>query len=244
MPERILEVCAFTLDTCLIAERVGAARVELCDNPLEGGTTPSIGFIRQARSRIAIGLFPIIRPRAGNFCYSSDEFEIMKHDIRACLDLGCEGISVGAQTKDARIDTEWMKRIVDWAGPMEVTCHRVFDTTPDPFEALEDLISCGCSRILTSGQAATAPQGHALLSQLVARAGDRIRIMPGAGVNASNLEQLIRDCGANEYHTSAKEAIENSLTYINPQVNDYGQVYVAQEDSLQQIMAILKAGHF
>ena len=241
MSERTLEVCAFSLETCLIAEKVGATRVELCDNPLEGGTTPSIGFIRQVRERLSIDLFPIIRPRGGNFNYTEDEFLMMKYDIQACREIGCNGISVGVQTLNAKIDTERMKQIADWAGAMQITCHRVFDTTPDPFEALEQLIDCGCTRILTSGQERTAPEGSVLLAKLVSLASDRISIMPGAGVKSANLKELIRNTSAKEYHTSAKIALENNLTYINPKVNDYGHLYVADEKELEKIIAILQA---
>ncbi|RZM21316.1 MAG: copper homeostasis protein CutC [Pedobacter sp.] len=240
MSERTLEVCAFSLETCLIAEKVGATRVELCDNPLEGGTTPSIGFIRQVRERLSIDLFPIIRPRGGNFCYTEDEYLMMKYDIQACLEMGCNGISIGVQTKDAKIDADRMKQIVDWAGPMQVTCHRVFDTTPDPFEALELVIDCGCTRILTSGQESTATNGSVLLAKLVTLASDRISIMPGSGVKSSNLKELIQKTSAKEYHTSAKIALENTLTYINPKVNDYGHLYVAEQKELEKIISILR----
>jgi len=241
MTGRLLEVCAFTLESCLTAEAVGAARVELCDNPLEGGTTPAYGFIKQVMERVNINVFPIVRPRAGNFCYSSDEYQIMKYDIQACRELGCAGISIGAQKLDGTIDLDWMKRIVDWAGPMQVTCHRVFDTTPDPFQAMEDLIACGCTRILTSGQQASAPEGSALLGKLIVQSAGRITIMPGAGVKSTNLAQLMSDCGALEYHTSARIALPNKLNYINPEVSDYGQVYVADEKELRAIMTIINS---
>src|SRR5690349_4817117 len=123
----LLEVCAFNIQSCLIAEKVGAARAELCDNPLEGGTTPSHGTIMQTREKISIDLYPIIRPRAGEYCYDDDEFAIMKKDILLCKELGCDGISTGIQLQNASIDKERLKRIVEWAYPMGVTCNRVFD---------------------------------------------------------------------------------------------------------------------
>jgi copper homeostasis protein len=165
-----LKFVHFNIQSCLIAERAGAARVELCDNPVEGGTTPSWGTIKQAREKISIPLYPIIRPRSGNYWYDEDEFEIMKRDIEACKDLGCNGISVGAGTINAEIDSDRMKRIVEWAYPMGVTCNRVFDGTPDPFRALEELIDCGCERILTSGQKGAAPDAAKVLKQLVQQA--------------------------------------------------------------------------
>src|ERR1700761_2400961 len=147
----VLEVCAFTIQSCIIAEKVGAVRVELCDNPVEGGTNPSYGTIRRVREKIGIRLYPILRPRSGNYYYDEEEFAIMREDIRVCKELGCDGISVGVQKIDGTIDVERMRRVVDWAHPMGVTCNRAFDAVPDPYLALEELIGCGCERVLTSG---------------------------------------------------------------------------------------------
>ena len=235
----LLEVCAFTVHSCLIAQRAGAARVELCDNPVEGGTTPSYGTLRRARERIAIGLYPIIRPRSGNYYYDADEFDIIRQDIAACKALGCDGISVGAATIDAAIDMERMQRIVAWAYPMGVTCNRVFDSTPDLVQALDDLIRCGCERVLTSGGKSSAPDAGAMLARLVQQAGERICVMPGAGITSSTLATLRQECGAREYHASARTIAPNPLTYINTEVRDYGQVYVADEAEVQRMVAIL-----
>lgn len=237
----ILEVCAFHVQSCIIAERAGAARVELCDNPVEGGTTPSYGTIRLAREKITIALYPILRPRSGNYFYSDDELAILKDDIDICRQLGCNGISVGVQTIDSEIDTERLKRIVEWAGPLGVTCNRVFDCAPDPFKALEDIISCGCERILTSGQKTAAPDAGKLLGKLVRQAGDRIIIMPGAGVNSSNISRLKLESGAREFHSSARRIANNPVTYINTEVNDYGNVYIAAEDEVRAMVQALNA---
>jgi copper homeostasis protein len=235
----ILEVCAFTIQSCLIAERAGAARVELCDNPIEGGTTPSWGAIRQVREKVSIRLYPIIRPRSGNYWYDEDEFEIMRRDIGICKELGCDGISVGVGTINAEIDTERLKRIVEWAYPMGVTSNRVFDGTPDPFKALEELIQCGCERVLTSGQKSAAPDAADLLHQLVQQAAGRITIMPGAGVKSSNLAALRNATSATEFHSSARKVLPNPLTYINSEVSDYGNVYIADEEEVRRMVAIL-----
>ncbi len=241
MPARILEVCAFTIQSCIIAERAGAARVELCDNPIEGGTTPSYGAIKHVREKIGIDLFPIIRPRSGNYYYTADEYAIIKHDISVCRELGCDGISVGTQTIDAEIDTEWLKRIVDWAGPMQVTCNRAFDGVPNPFKSLEELIACGCRRVLTSGQKSAAPDAGELLGKLVKQAAGRISIMPGAGVKSSNLKKLIEESNALEYHSSARAVAPNLLTYINKEVSDYGNVYIADEGEVRAMVEVLRA---
>jgi copper homeostasis protein len=233
----ILEVCAFNIQSCIIAERVGAARVELCDNPVEGGTTPSHGAIRQTRERISIQLYPIIRPRAGNYFYDDDEFAIMKRDIELCKKTGCDGISVGIQKQNGEIDTERLKRIVQWAYPMGVTCNRAFDAAPDPYKALEDIIQCNCERILTSGQKSAAPDAVDILAALVRQADDRIIIMPGAGVRSTNVEKLFRETGATEFHTSARKAIANNVMYQNPEILDIGNVYLADEDELRKIIS-------
>ena len=237
----LLEVCAFNIQSCIIAEKVGAVRAELCDNPIEGGTTPSYGAIRQTREKISIQLYPIIRPRAGGYLYDEDEFAIMKKDIEICKQLGCDGISIGVQKQNGEIDTERLKKIVEWAYPMGVTCNRAFDNTPDPFRALEDIIHCGCERILTSGQKSAAPDGIEILSSLVKQADERIIIMPGAGVRSSNIEKLIRETGASEFHTSARKTIRSNVTHQNPDILDTGNIYIADEEELLKILLNAKS---
>jgi copper homeostasis protein len=236
----VLEVCAFNIQSCIIAEKVGAVRAELCDNPVEGGTTPSYGAIRQTRERISIYLYPIIRPRAGDYFYTDDEFAIMKMDIEICKQLGCDGISIGVQKQNGEIDTYRLKKIVEWAYPMGVTCNRVFDRTPDPFKALEEIIVCGCERILTSGQKSAAPDAADILARLVKQADDRIIIMPGAGVRFSNIEKLIRETGATEFHTSARKIVESTSTHQNPEILDTGNVVIADEEELRKILAVMQ----
>lgn len=237
---RIFEVCAFNIQSAIIAERAGAARVELCDNPVEGGTTPSYGTIIETREKITIDLYPIIRPRSGNYFYNEEEYAIIKRDIMICRDLGCDGISVGTQKINGEIDTEKLKRIVEWAGPMGVTCNRAFDCAPDPFKALEDIISCGCERILTSGQKSAAPDAGGLLGKLVQASGDRIIIMPGAGIKSTNISKLIRESNAKEYHGSARKVAANPVTFINKEVSDYGNVYITDEQEVREIIVQLK----
>ncbi len=237
--KNIFEVCAFNIQSAIIAEKAGAARVELCDNPVEGGTTPSYGAIRQTREQLSILLYPIIRPRSGNYLYDVNELEIIKHDIVICKELGCDGISIGVQKIDGEIDTDKLKQIVEWAYPMGVTCNRAYDATPDPFKALEDLIDAGCERVLTSGQKSKAPDAGEILHQLVQQAGERIIIMPGAGIKSTNIEKLIQQSGAKEYHGSARKAIANSMQFANPLVTDFGNVYISDEEELRKIMACM-----
>lgn len=237
----LLELCAFNVESCRIAQRAGATRIELCDNPVEGGTTPSYGTLRRAREQVDIRLYPIIRPRSGNYYYNDDDFEAIRQDIAVCKDLGCDGISVGVARVNAEIDIERMKQIVEWAAPMGVTCNRVFDGTPDLFKALEDLILCGCERILTSGGKGSAPEATEILARLVELAGDRICVMPGAGLKSTNLAEVRRKTGAREYHASARTIAPNPLSFINTEVLDYGNVYVADEEEVRHMVEILSS---
>ncbi len=181
-PEYRLEVIAFNLESCLIAERAGAHRIELCDNPGDGGTTASYGMIRMAREKTGIQLFPIIRPRGGDFLYCRHEFEMMKKDIRLCRETGCEGVVIGMLHSDGTVDKIRCSSLVDLAYPMGVTFHRAFDRVYDPYEALEDVIDIGCERILTSGGQPLAMDGAFTIAQLVKQSDNRISIMPGSGV--------------------------------------------------------------
>ena len=198
----ILEICAYNIQSCIIAERAGAGRIELCADPDVGGTTPSYGLIQYAIEHIAIPIFPMIRPRGGNFVYDDHELTIMKKDILMCRELGCPGIATGVALPDGRIDRASMAQLVEWAHPMAVTCHKVFDRTPDAAQALEDVIAAGCSRVLTSGLHATAVEGASVIAQRVVQGAGRIVIMPGGGVRSSNIAQLIRGTNAGEYHSS------------------------------------------
>jgi len=198
----ILEICAFNIQSCLIAERAGAGRIELCADPLQGGTTPSFGLIQYCIEHISIPAYVMIRPRGGNFVYDDDEFAIMKTDVITCKALGCPGIATGIQLPGGEIDTVRMKELVDLAHPMKVTCHKAFDATPDASRSLENLIAAGCERVLTSGLHKTALEGAQVLAALVKQAAGRIIIMPGGSVRSANIEKLIKETGAKEYHSS------------------------------------------
>ncbi len=235
----VLEVCAFNIQSALVAEKAGAFRVELCDNPIEGGTTPSYGTIKKVREAISLKLYPIIRPRSCNYFYTEEEIDILKEDILMCKELACDGVSVGVQKINGEIDVDLFSRIVEWAYPMGVTCNRAFDATPDPFKALDALVKVGCERVLTSGLASAAPEAGELLGKLVQHAGGKISIMPGAGVRSSNLELLIQQSGAHEFHTSARKIFPDPMHFQNPLVTDKGDIFIADEAELKAIVAIL-----
>ena len=212
------EICANSVASCIAAQEGGADRVELCAGIPEGGTTPSYGMICKARESISIGLNVIIRPRGGDFLYTRDELEEMLHDIRIAKELGADGLVFGCLRPDGSVDMEAMKPLMEAAGDTPVTFHRAVDHTSDPFKALEDIISLGCARILTSGCRPTALEGAGLLAQLVEKAEDRIIIMPGCGVNESNIAETARLSGAREFHFSAREPVESGMSFRNPRV--------------------------
>lgn len=214
-----LEICAGAVGSCIAAQEGGAQRIELCDNLLEGGTTPSYATIAVAREKVQIALYPIIRPRGGDFLYDALEFEVMQRDITVCRQLGCDGVVIGILTPAGRVDKERCKKLVDLAWPMGVTFHRAFDMTADPLQALEDIIDIGCERILTSGQRNTAVEGAPLLKTLVQASQGRIAIMVGSGVRSYNIAALVKETGATEYHTTAKAYVESGMQYRNPNVS-------------------------
>ena len=215
-----LEVIGFDLESCLIAEAHGANRIELCANPHEGGTTPSYGMIALARQNTSIQLFPIIRPRGGDFLFSELEFQAMITDIQQCEQLGCDGVVIGMLTKDGRVDIDRCAQLINQAGAMEVTFHRAFDRVKEPTQSLEEIIDLGCTRILTSGQRPNVDLGRELLRTLVEVAGNRITIMPGSGVRSTNVLELAKFTGANAFHSSARSMHPSKMEYINPEMDE------------------------
>ena len=235
-----LEILAYNLDSCSIAEDAGADRIEFCDNPGQGGTTPSAGAIRAAIRRARIPVFPMIRPRGGDFLYSDAEFEAMRYDIRACREMGAAGVVLGILTPEGNIDIPRSSALVELAYPMEVTFHRAYDHCREPIKALEDIIACGCSRILTSGQKPTAPEGADLIRVLVEKAGDRILIMPGAGIRAGNLAGLAEKTGAPEYHSSAGILSPGLMQFSRPEFSRENFIQVPDASEVMAMKSILK----
>ena len=217
--KRIIEICANSAQSCVEAEMGGASRVELCAGIPEGGTTPSYGEIKTAQALTStIDINVIIRPRGGDFLYTEAEVEAMLLDIELCKQLGVHGVVFGCLTSEGDIDVPLMRRLIEAAKPLSVTCHRAFDVCRDPFAALEQLIELGCDRILTSGQQSTAEKGIPLLKQLVERAGQRIIIMPGCGVREGNITRIEAETGAREFHTSARSVVHSQMRYRKEEV--------------------------
>ena len=198
-----IEIACFNLESALIAQKAGADRVELCADMLVGGTTPIIETIQQARKHLTIDLYVMIRPRGGNFVCSEAEFEQMKLEIETIKKLGVNGFVFGILNKDKTINIEQNKVLVELANPFPCTFHRAFDEVLDYQQALEDVISCGFSTILTSGTFPNVMEGKEVLKQLVIQANNRIEIMPGGGLRSTNILELNEMVNANWYHSSA-----------------------------------------
>jgi copper homeostasis protein len=216
------ELCAYSLEAVGTAARLGVTRVELCASPLEGGTTPPAAAITVARvvtSHLAVleGSLPVelsvmIRPRGGDFLYSDVEFAQMRHEIVYAKESGADGVVLGILDAEGDVDVARVRELVALAAPLECTFHRAFDVTRDWRRALEDVVSTGCRRILTSGPRATAPEGCSVIRELVALADGRIEIMAGSGVNPGNARELAA-AGVDALHFSASAVREGGMKY-------------------------------
>lgn len=202
------EIACFDFESSMFAQNAGADRIELCSNQPEGGVTPSYGLKDLSRKNLHIELNVIIRPRGGNFKYTDSELSIMENDILICKELGVNGVVFGVLNEDNTIDKTINSELVQIASPLASTFHRAFDETPDAMKALEDVIECGFTRILTSGQKKSALEGAKLISDLIVAAGERIIVMPGGGVRKENINELIEITKAKEYHSSSTGIIK------------------------------------
>ncbi|MGD9976726.1 MAG: copper homeostasis protein CutC [Bacteroidales bacterium] len=211
----ILEVCANSAQSAVNAMLAGAQRIELCDNLQVGGTTPSVGCIKMAKKKVTLKINVLIRPRPGNFLYSDMEFQQIKYDILSAKELGANGIVCGILLPDGSIDKHRAKELVELSKPLPFTFHRAFDFTPDPFQALEDVIEIGAMRLLTSGQKERAVDSVELIGQLVKKADGRITVMPGGGVNINTIRSIIKT-GAKEFHMSGVQNVTRKMKHQNP----------------------------
>jgi len=216
------EVVVYNIASALEANAGGADRIELCDNPGEGGTTPSAGVVEVVRQHVNLDVFVMLRPRGGDFCYTSYEFHAMKRDLLQFQKLSVDGVVFGILLPDGTIDKKRCAELIQKAKPLKVTCHRAFDMTRDPFQALEDCIEVGFDRILTSGQKPRAIDGIDLIRELIIRANGRIAIMPGSGVNENTVAEIVSKSGAQEVHFSAMANEPSKMVYMNPAIAGMG----------------------
>lgn len=233
---------------CACCTKRGAIRVELCDNLPEGGTTPSYAQIAMAKQALSIKVYPIIRPRGGDFLYSDLEFGLMKTDIKTCKSLNCDGIVMGILNADGSVDLERCAELVELASPMPVTFHRAFDISNDLEKALEDIIGLGCERILTSGGESSALKGAGTIARLIKQARGRIIIMPGAGVSTANITQLIQLTGATEFHSAAKQAVRSKMLFRNSRLTmgtiaDEFSYDLTDQETVKTLIALANAAH-
>jgi copper homeostasis protein len=234
-----LEIAVFNIQSAIIAEEAGADRIELCENPADGGTTPSYGMLKTLREKIKIPVFPIVRPRGGDFLYSDEEFKVMKKDVLLIKDLGFDGVVIGLLKKNGAIDIHRTSKLVELAYPLDVTFHRAFDRAKDPEQSLEDAIICGCTRILTSGQVPKAFDGKELIKQLIQQADKRIIIMPGSGVRSNNIAEIASYTNTGELHASARKIIASEMEFVQRNMNENLENIIADAEEIKKMKEVL-----
>jgi copper homeostasis protein len=228
-----MEVCCYNLESALNAQAAGADRVELCADRHQGGTTPSYGMLEVVRKHLQLPVFSMIRPRGGDFHYSNQEIEVMMHDIQMSKELAIDGVVMGVLQKDGQVNVPVMKELIDIARPLQVTFHRAFDLTPEPKKSLDDILSLGVDRILTSGQHSSVLEGIEIVKLLVEWSQGRLSVMPGAGINEDNLLQILKQTGAKEFHVSASGTRPSQMEFHKEQVlmgNDESEYTIEVSD--------------
>jgi copper homeostasis protein len=233
-PSVKLEVLVDSVESARAAKRGGADRLEVCQNLFEGGTTPSAGLIASIRRAVDLPMNVMIRPRGGDFCYSKDELEVMRHDIVTARELGADGMVLGLLRPDGTVDAEAIRPLIDLGRPMSVTFHRAIDMTRDLSEALEAIIGLGMDRVLTSGGEATVLEGLECVAALVRQAGERIVVMPGGGIREHNLQRILASCRPREIHVSGSCSVDSRMQYRNTRV-PMGREFRAPEFVMSQV---------
>jgi copper homeostasis protein len=236
MSKFTLEIAVFSVASALDAIQAGAHRIELCENPNEGGTTPSYGSLVAMSKQQTVPIFPIIRPRGGDFLYTNIEFQIMKQDVLIAKELGFKGVVIGLLNVDGSIDKIRTAELVALAQPMQVTFHRAYDRCVDPMQGLEDIIATGCHRILTSGQVPNVANAIPLIKQLVDHANGRIIIMPGSGVRANNINEIIQQTGVVEIHSSARKNFPSQMDFKATSMNENLQSTGVDADEIKLML--------
>lgn len=242
----LIEGCVDSVPSAMAAEDGGAGRVELCDNLIEGGTTPSAGTIVECKTRVRIPVFVMIRPRGGDFLYTDVEYAIMRRDIEHAKSLGADGVVLGLLRADGTVDVERTRPLLDAARPLPVTFHRAIDVARDAEEALDALIAMGIDRVLTSGQAPTAIEGAGVIASLVRRAAGRIVVLAGCGIDDTNVQRLVADTGVREVHLRGSSLQPSAMVHRNlrilfrsPIPDDDLAVEVTDEDRIRRMATAL-----
>ena len=241
----LIEVCVDSVASAVAAERGGAQRVELCSDLLEGGVTPSLGLLEAVRSKISIGINPIIRPRAGDFCYSDEDFDVMCRDVEAAKNSGADGVVLGILDPAGRVDVQRTRQLIDVARPLTATFHRAFDMSADLLLSLEDVCATGADRLLTSGGEQSCLQGIDMISQLVQAGGRRIAIMAGGSIGPENVATIVDRTGVKEIHVGLASALPSPMQFRNLRVSlgkargrEYDRIEVLEENVRKLSLAI------
>ncbi len=235
-----VEVCAYSLFSCLAADRAGAQRVELCASPWEGGTTPSAGLVEQALNLTKLEIHAMVRPRGGDFVYDDSEKQTMLAEARSLIAQGVHGIVVGALKPNGYLDVEFMQEFREIAGDRELTCHRAIDVARDPIQVMEELIALGFNRILTSGGKNKALDGIENLAELVAASKGRIQIMAGSGVNPINCLEFVQ-IGVDAIHLSARTTRNSQMEYRRPGISMGGVAEISEFEVAYSSEEIIRA---
>lgn len=238
----VVEIGVDSLESALLAENAGAHRLELCSHLQTGGLTPSYGLLKEVKTNIRLPVHVMIRPRAGDFFYSDNEFKVMKSDIGLVREFGFEGIVFGMLLKDGSPDIIRIREIVHLAGPMKTVFHRAFDVCADPFKAIEDLMLCGIDILLTSGQKDKAVDGIDLISKLITRASSGIQVLVGSGITADNLFKIAEQTGATQFHLTARKMCPDQMIFQNKNVqfgSDDDHRYLADEQLIKRIIRLI-----
>jgi copper homeostasis protein len=229
MQRIVVEICCGSLEDALEAERGGADRVELCSALFLGGLTPSLGTIIEAKALLKIPIMVMIRPRGGGFCYTQSEMAVMERDTVLAAGQGADGMVFGILHADGGIDEERCTRIRKLIGDRQAVFHRAFDVTPDPFRSLDQLAALGFTRVLTSGQEDTVPEGMHLIKRLIDYAGDRIEILPGGGMKPFSLRQVVKSTGCKQVHLTAFKTQSDTSVRGRPFVTFGGALYPPED---------------
>jgi copper homeostasis protein len=236
----IFELCAETMQACFAAREGGANRIELCSALSEGGLTPSHAFIQAAVKQSGLPVYVLLRPRAGDFVYSDEEFAMMREDLLHARALGASGFVLGVLRADGTVDVERTRELVELSAPLEVTFHRAFDLTPSLDEALEDVIATGCRRVLTSGGETDVVAGAGNLARLVEQAAGRVTIAVGGGLRLEKAAFVARATQARHFHGSMRRKVESAG--MSGLSRSFTTEYVVDPNDIRSMIEALREG--